>query len=136
MTTNVSLQCAQAAVGFAALTMGRTMAEFEASDRVPDPAAWQQATQAISQWLREQYGDEHVEWAKARLSDSVIEPEGDDECVAQAAQRAYEMTLSVLLQHCAADETATALGERVTAAMNTSWRDIYSDDAPKKDANH
>lgn len=128
MTTDVLLQRAQAAVGFAALTMGRTMAELETLGKVPEASAWQQATQAISQWLREQYGDDYVDQAKALLGDAAMAQESDDEEVAQAAQSACQTALALLLEHCVAESVAKEVHEHVTAAMQTSWLNAYGDE--------
>ncbi|WP_414502318.1 hypothetical protein [Zymobacter sp. IVIA_5232.4 C2] len=134
MTTDVSLQCARAAVGFAALTMGHVATELERIGQLPDDAAWQQATQAISQWLREQYSDELIEQAKASLGDAAAESDSDDEQAAQAAQAASATTLSLLLTHCVSADVAEQLGDSVTAAMTASWQDAYGDSAEGEDA--
>lgn len=129
MTTDVSLQCAQAALGFAALTMGHVATELERIGQLPDEAAWQQATQAVSQWLREQYSDELIEQAKASLGDTVTEQESDDDQAAQAAQVASETTLSLLLKHCASADVAEQLHGSVTGTMQASWQAAYGESA-------
>ena len=134
MTTNVSLQCARAAVGFAALTMGHVATELERIGQLPDDATWQLATQAISQWLREQYSDELIEQAKASLGDAAAESDGDDEQAGQAAQAASATALSLLLTHCVSAEVAEQLGDSVRVAMTASWQDAYGDIAGSEDA--
>ena len=127
MTTDVSLQCARAAVGFAALTMGHVATELERINQLPDEAAWQQATQAVSHWLRKHYSDDVIEQAKASLGDMTAEHEGDDEQAAQAAQEASTVALSLLLTHCVSEDVVESMRERVAAAMMASWQDAYGD---------
>lgn len=133
MTTDVSLQCARAAVGFAALTMGHVATELERTHQLPDEAAWQQATQAISHWLREHYSDELIEQAKASLGDTTAEQDGDDEQAAQAAQDASAAALSLLLTHCVREEDTESMRECVAAAMMASWQDAYGDTPESND---
>lgn len=127
MTTDVSLQCARAALGFAALTMGHVSTELERLNQLPDEAAWQHATKAISQWLREQYSDELIEQAKASLGDAGAEQESDDEQAAEAAQAASAAALSLLVTHCVGTDSAESLRNTVATAMAAAWQDAYGD---------
>lgn len=134
MTTDVSLQCAQAAVGFAALTMGHVATELERIGQLPDEAAWQKATQAISQWLRGQYSDELIEQAKASLGDASTESENDTDQAAQAAQDASAAVLSLLLTHCVKADAAEQVSNSVTATVMASWQDAYGDSTEDSEA--
>lgn len=127
MTTDVSLQCARAALGFAALTMGHVATELERLNLLPDEAAWQTATKAISQWLREQYSDELIEQAKASLGDVSAEQEGDDEQAAEAAQASSAAALSLLVTHCVSADVAESLHDTVATVMTAAWQDAYGD---------
>lgn len=133
MTANASLQCAQAAVGFTALTMGHVVTELERLDQLPSEAAWKQASQAVSQWLRQHYGDELVEQAKATLDDATTEQDCDIEQVAEAAQVASNTVLSLLLTHCVNADIAEQVRSNVSTAISAAWQDAYGD-SPEDDA--
>lgn len=133
MTANASLQCAQAAVGFTALTMGYVVTELERLDQLPSEAVWKQASQAVSQWLRQHYGDELVEQAKATLDDAATEQDGDIEQIAEAARVASTTVLSLLLTHGVNADIAEQVRSHVSTAVSAAWQDAYGD-SPETEA--
>lgn len=132
MTTGVSLEQAKAAVGFAALSIGKGHAALQEAGVSVEDTTLQAMTQAVSQWLRDRYSDAMIERAKTALGLSDAQQQDDaDESVINAAQEACEMTLIQFFSPLPDSPARQQAFEMASQAMQRALLDAYGDVSPE-----
>lgn len=120
-----------AAVGFAALAIGKAFDALEAVHFPLDDAQYAAMTQAVGGWLRERHGDAAVDAAKQALGDGALGSDDAEEDEIDAAVEAAKQGLAASFailgeQRADAIEAAHQAG---LAAIREALAEAYGEEA-------
>lgn len=135
MTTETSLEQAKAAVGFAALAIGKGHAALLDNEVTLDAATLEAMTQGVSQWLRTRYSSDMIDRAKTALglSDAQQQDDADDTVIA-AAHEASDAALERFFAPLAETTSTQDAFKTAQTALQHALYEAYGDASEGDDA--